>query len=370
MGQQIDVIIVVRQLLTGFDSKWINTIYLDKVLEYADVIQTFSRTNRLNGFDKPFGNIRYYQRIHTMNKNIEEAIDLYSGNRPELLYVAKLGLNVQLMNQKYEEIKLLFLKNKITNFEKLPSEVVEINQFAKLFNELDGILTAAKLQGFVWEKNEYLFEGEVIELQFSEEDYLVLVLRYNEIERGNGGGEGVGKVPLDVPYHPIPLNKTIVDSNFFNKLFVKFVKLSQEDSSEEVISEALNELHSKFSSLTREQQDYAEIVIQDIQNGKLSINENANFLELISEYQFHQEMKELNEIANSLGLDAEKLKKVKNVVTSESNLNQYGQFDNLKKMVDFEKAKILFEKEYGKKIPAFKINQEIDKRLRKFILEK
>ena len=132
----------------------------------------------------------------------------------------------------------------------------------------------------------------------------------------------------------------------------------------------MNELHSKFSSLTREQQDYAEIVIQDIQNGKLSINENANFLELISEYQFHQEMKELNEIANSLGLDAEKLKKVKNVVTSESNLNQYGQFDNLKKMVDFEKAKILFEKEYGKKIPAFKINQEIDKRLRKFILEK
>ncbi|WP_078126973.1 type I restriction endonuclease subunit R [Enterococcus faecalis] len=368
--QQIDVIIVVRQLLTGFDSKWINTIYLDKVLEYADVIQTFSRTNRLNGSDKPFGNIRYYQRIHTMNKNIEEAIDLYSGNRPELLYVAKLGLNVQLMNQKYEEIKLLFLKNKITNFEKLPSEVVEINQFAKLFNELDDILTAAKLQGFVWEKNEYLFEDKVIELQLSEEDYLVLVLRYNEIERGNGGGEGVGKVPLDVPYHPIPLNKTIVDSNFFNKLFVKFVKLSQEDSSEEVISEALNELHSKFSSLTREQQDYAEIVIQDIQNGKLSINENANFLELISEYQFHQEMKELNEIANSLGLDAEKLKKVKNVVTSESNLNQYGQFDNLKKMVDFEKAKILIEKEYGKKIPAFKINQEIDKRLRKFILEK
>ena len=47
--QQIDLLIVVDQMLTGFDSKWINTLYLDKVLVYEKLIQAFSRTNRLYG---------------------------------------------------------------------------------------------------------------------------------------------------------------------------------------------------------------------------------------------------------------------------------------------------------------------------------
>lgn len=368
--QQIDVIIVVRQLLTGFDSKWVNTIYIDKVLEYADIIQTFSRTNRLNGLDKPFGNIRYYQRVHTMDRNIKEAIDLYSGNRPELLYVPKLGLNVQAMNHKYEEIKLLFKGAGINNFEKLPSKNTEINQFAKLFNELNDVLTAATLQGFSWDQTEYSDEEQVIKLEFSKEDYQVLVLRYNEIERGTGGEGDNLNVPLDVPYHSIPLNNMIIDSNFFNNLFSKFVELAQSDSSQEKVEEALNQLHSKFSSLTREQQDYAEIVIQDIQDGKLSVDENANFLELISTYQFRKEKEKLDKIALSFGLDPENLRKIKNNVVSESDLNQYGQFDALKNAIDFEKAKQFIENENGKKLPAFKVYQEIDRRLREFIFEK
>ncbi|PEL19435.1 DEAD/DEAH box helicase [Bacillus wiedmannii] len=367
--KQIDIIIVVRQLLTGFDSKWINTIYLDKMLEYADIIQTFSRTNRLNGIDKPFGNIRYYQRIHTMGKNIDKAIELYSGNRSELLYVPKLGLNVKSMNLKYKEIELLFRSNDIRNFERLPADEVSINQFVKLFNELNEILTAAILQGFLWEQKEYAYDEKKIVLQFSEEDYGVLVLRYNEIERVVGEG-GIGKVPLDVPYHPITLNKTIVDSNFFNKLFTRFAGLAQSDSSKEKVEEALNELHSKFSTLTREQQDYAEIIIQDIQNGKLSVDERTDFLKLISKYQFSDEMKRLREFGRNFGLDVEELKRIKNNVTSEKNLNQYGRFDVLKANVDFEKAKKFIENENGKKLPPFKINQEIDKRLRVIILDK
>ena len=60
--QQIDLLIVVDQMLTGFDSKWINTLYLDKVLVYEKLIQAFSRTNRLFGPEKPFGTIRYYRK--------------------------------------------------------------------------------------------------------------------------------------------------------------------------------------------------------------------------------------------------------------------------------------------------------------------
>ena len=59
-------------MLTGFDSKWINTLYLDKLLVYQNLIQAFSRTNRLfNINEKPFGSIRYYRKPHTMKQNIE-----------------------------------------------------------------------------------------------------------------------------------------------------------------------------------------------------------------------------------------------------------------------------------------------------------
>ena len=83
--QQIDLLIVVDQMLTGFDSKWINTLYLDKLLRYENIIQAFSRTNRLFGAEKPFGTIRYYRKPHTMKRNIDSAVKLYSGDKPLLI---------------------------------------------------------------------------------------------------------------------------------------------------------------------------------------------------------------------------------------------------------------------------------------------
>ncbi|WP_303126414.1 type I restriction endonuclease subunit R, partial [uncultured Streptococcus sp.] len=85
--QQIDLLIVVDQMLTGFDSKWINTLYMDKMLQYENIIQAFSRTNRLFGDEKPFGTIRYYRKPHTMERNIEDAVKLYSGDKPLGLFV-------------------------------------------------------------------------------------------------------------------------------------------------------------------------------------------------------------------------------------------------------------------------------------------
>ncbi|RYE12574.1 MAG: type I restriction endonuclease subunit R, partial [Sphingobacteriaceae bacterium] len=76
--KQIDLLIVVDQMLTGFDSKWVNTLYLDKVLRYENIIQAFSRTNRLFGPEKPFGVVKYYRFPHTMHENVDRAVKLYS----------------------------------------------------------------------------------------------------------------------------------------------------------------------------------------------------------------------------------------------------------------------------------------------------
>ena len=86
--------------MTGFDSKWVNTLYMDKMLEYENIIQAFSRTNRLFGPDKPFGVIRYYRKPHTMEQNVLKAVKLYSGDRPIGLFVDRLAHNLEKMNRR------------------------------------------------------------------------------------------------------------------------------------------------------------------------------------------------------------------------------------------------------------------------------
>ena len=66
INQQLNIVIVVDQLLTGFDSKWINTVYLDKMQRSKNFIQTASRTNRLFGPEKKHGTIVWYRYPHTM----------------------------------------------------------------------------------------------------------------------------------------------------------------------------------------------------------------------------------------------------------------------------------------------------------------
>ena len=72
---EIDIVIVVNMLLTGFDAKRLNTLYVDKPLKYHDLIQAFSRTNRVETDTKPFGNIVCYRTTKT---SVDEAVKLFS----------------------------------------------------------------------------------------------------------------------------------------------------------------------------------------------------------------------------------------------------------------------------------------------------
>lgn len=73
---KIDIIIVVDMLLTGFDSKYLNTLYVDKNLKHHGLIQAFSRTNRILNDTKPYGNILDFR---SQEKEVNEAIALFSG---------------------------------------------------------------------------------------------------------------------------------------------------------------------------------------------------------------------------------------------------------------------------------------------------
>lgn len=74
--QKIDITIVVDMLLTGFDSKYLNTLYVDKNLKHHGLIQAFSRTNRVLNGTKPYGNILDFRQ---QQDNVDAAIALFSG---------------------------------------------------------------------------------------------------------------------------------------------------------------------------------------------------------------------------------------------------------------------------------------------------
>jgi type I restriction enzyme R subunit len=75
-AQKIDITIVVDMLLTGFDSKYLNTLYVDKNLKFHGLIQAFSRTNRVLNDTKPYGNILDFRQ---QQEAVDTAIGLFSG---------------------------------------------------------------------------------------------------------------------------------------------------------------------------------------------------------------------------------------------------------------------------------------------------
>ena len=368
--KQIDLLIVVDQMLTGFDSKWINTLYMDKVLLYENIIQAFSRTNRLFGPDKPFGTIRYYRKPHTMERNINAAVKLYSGDKPLGLFVQHLAENLKMMNELYEDIFELFSNAGIENFEKLPSDISVCRKFAKDFKELNSYLEAAKIQGFKWEVTSYTDDntGENIEMAFDEKTYLVLVLRYKELSGGGGGGTG-DDVPYDLVGYITEIDTGLIDADYMNSRFEKYLKLlNLEGASAEAVEQAETELHKTFATLSQEEQKYANIFLHDIQRGDVAITEGKTLRDYITEYLSKAKDDQIHRVAVALGVDEVKLRTIMSLRLNSTNINEFGRYDDLKKTVNKAKAKEYFEKIEGTKIIPPKVNVKVDNLLREFIL--
>lgn len=372
--KQIDLLIVVDQMLTGFDSKWINTLYLDKMLKYENIIQAFSRTNRLFGPEKPFGTIRYYRFPHTMERNVKDAIKLYSGDRPVDLFVEKLDQNLNSLNYVYNEITQLFSLAGIQNFEKLPDNIPERGRFAELFKELSQFLEAAKIQGFKWTQLQYKFgkgkEKLEIKIDFDKTTYLILALRYKELFKGTGGGMGIAEVPYEIEGHLTEIDTDKIDVDYMNSRFDKYLKILRKEGVDATeLQNTLDELHKSFASLTQKEQKYANIFIHDVQSGVISIESGKTFREYITEYRYNAKNDQIKKIASILGLDEVKLRNLIDSGLNEMNINEYGRFDELKNTIDKTKAKAYFEKVEGVTIPAFRVNIKTHNLLQKIIIE-
>lgn len=372
--KQVNLLIVVNQMLTGFDSKWLNTLYLDKKLEYENIIQAFSRTNRLFGPDKPFGTIRYYRYSNTMEKNIERAVKLYSGDRPYGLFVERLPYNLQRMNQIFDDITALFTNAGIKNFEKLPADISECAKFATLFKQFNEHLEAARIQGFSWKVLHYeIGQGTespklVIDVKIDETTYKVLALRYKELQRSGSGG-GQADVPYDIDTNLIEIDTEKIDSDYMNSRFDKWLKkLNQPNIDESEKQQTLDELHKTFATLTQEEQKYANIFLHDVERGEVVMEKGKSFRDYVTEYMTTAKNDQISKLSRYLGLDTQMLRNIMDKDVTESNINEFGQFDDLMQSVDIAKAKDYFEKLEQKKVQSFKVRIMADKLLREFIL--
>ncbi|GAA5819729.1 MAG: conserved hypothetical protein partial [Methanobrevibacter sp. CfCl-M3] len=129
--RQIDILLVVNMFLTGFDNKFLNTLYIDKNLKYHNLVQAFSRTNRLLNEKKKQGNIVSFRNL---KKETDEAITLYSDkNASEVVLMKPYCSYVDDFN---EVLKGLFnLVFNPQNVDYLPSEK-EKKEFIEIFREL------------------------------------------------------------------------------------------------------------------------------------------------------------------------------------------------------------------------------------------
>jgi type I restriction enzyme R subunit len=374
--KQIDLLIVVDQMLTGFDSRWLNTLYMDKVLRYENIIQAFSRTNRLFGPDKPFGTIRYYRMPHTMEQNIIKAVKMYSGDKPLGLFVEQLVSNLNKLNSIFNEISELFNHAGVQDFSKIPDDLTERGKFAKLFKTLNAHLEAAKIQGFKWSQSLYEFSNgpgkpkTIVKVEFDENVYLILVLRYKELFSGDGnvGGDGNVDIPFEIDGYLTQIDTGVIDAEYMNSRFEKFLKLiGHEGIKADQLQQTLDDLHKSFAFLTQEEQKYANIFLHDIQSGYIVMENGKTFRDYVTEYQSKAKNDQISKVSRALGIQEAKLRIMMNLGATEATINEFGRFDELKDTVDKTKAKEYFERLEKASIASFKINMKVHDLLQRFI---
>lgn len=369
--KQLDLLIVVDQMLTGYDSKWVNTLYLDKLLKYESIIQAFSRTNRLFGPEKPFGTIRYYRYPNTMERNIKRALDLYSGNKPLGLFANHLEDNLESMNRHYKSIQRLFVLIGSPDFSKTPERDVEIKQFTHLYKNFHNVFLAAQIQGFRWDKQSYTFETrkEPITVLCDRASFDALTLRYKDLDFSKGQHPLNYIVPFDLDTYLLEQDAGMIDDTYLNQSFAKYYKtLKQKEANPEGLQLLLEEIHQFFPWLTQEEQKYATLFLHDIQAGDILIEEGKPFREYLNDYQYQSKNKQLNTVEELFGIDGQKLEQLINESPNEVTLNEYGRFDNFLETVDKKKARDYFESKESNPISPFQLNKKINNLFKKIIL--
>src|SRR5699024_11593541 len=126
--KNIDLVIVADQLLTGYDSQLLNTVYVDRSLELQGVVQAYSRTNRIHGPDKEFGSIINFQYPRITEEQVDKDIKLYgTGGTSSKAIVEPYDTAVEKLKEKVQALQATM--SDPTSWQAIQNDEVEKENF-------------------------------------------------------------------------------------------------------------------------------------------------------------------------------------------------------------------------------------------------
>jgi len=111
-------------------------------------------------------------------------------------------------------------------------------------------------------------------------------------------------VPFEIDGYITEIDTGVIDADYMNSRFDKYLKtLTQDGVDLEQIQKDIDELHKSFATLTQEEQKYANIFLNDVQRGEVTLEAGKTFREYITEYQSYANNAQITDIAQQFGLD-------------------------------------------------------------------
>jgi len=264
-AQKIDITIVVDMLLTGFDSKFLNTLYVDKTLKHHGLIQAFSRTNRVINGTKPYGNILDFRQ---QQDAVDAAIALFSGEKSgeqarEIWLVEKAPVVIQKLEAAVRELET-FMKSQ--GLDCTPSAVANLKgdaakaAFCTQFKEVQRLKTQLDQYTDLTEENRASIEQVLPEenLRGFKGQYLETAKRLKE-QQGKGGDKPGSNDPVDqIDFEFVLFASAVIDYDYIMGLIAKFSEKGPGKS--KMTREELIGLISADAKFMNERDDIAEYI--------------------------------------------------------------------------------------------------------------
>jgi type I restriction enzyme R subunit len=306
-AQKIDITIVVDMLLTGFDSKYLNTLYVDKNLKFHGLIQAFSRTNRVLNDTKPYGNILDFRQ---QQDAVDTAIGLFSGqaSKPakEIWLVDKAPVVIEKLQTAVQALDTFMqsqgLENKPEAVANLKGDAARA-QFINLFKEVQRLNTQLDQYTDLTPDNKTSIEKILPkdQLQGLKGVYIDTAQRLKE--KQDTGGDKTDPAVQQLDFEFVLFASSIIDYDYIMALISRYS--SQTPGKQKVSREQLIGLIQADAKFIDERDDIAEY-ISTLEAGK-ALDEKA-IREGFNSFKAEKHAKALAGIAAKHSLDAAALK--------------------------------------------------------------
>jgi len=305
-AMKIDVVIVVDMLLTGFDSKFLNTLYVDKNLKHHGLIQAFSRTNRVLNDTKPYGNILDFRQ---QQDSVNDAIALFSGESSkqakEIWLVDKAPVVIGKLEDAVKKLGDFMQSQGLAN---APEEVPNLkgdvarSQFINLFKDVQRLKTQLDQYTDLTEENVQAIEQVIPkdQLQGFKGVYLDTAQRLKWQQ--DKQGDRADAVVQELDFEFVLFASAVIDYDYIMGLIARYSQMApgkQKMSRDQLIG--LIQSDAKFI----DERDDIAAYISTLEAGK-GLSEKA-IREGYAQFKAEKNARELADIANKHGLNADSL---------------------------------------------------------------